>query len=82
MFTLTHLRRIRPQAKGYGSSEPREDRSIRLPVVGPTSHTVYLVWFDNTKRPHLYNVDELSRIAELRVVATLEDGTIYKVSAK
>ena len=70
-----------PEAKGYGSSEPRKPVDS---IAGswPESHTVYLVWFDNTKRPHLYNVDELSRIAEIRVVAAFEDGTIYKVSAK
>ena len=70
-----------PEATGYSSSEPRRPVDS---IAGswPEFHTAYLVWFDNTKRPHLYNVDELSRIAEMRVVATLEDGTIYKVSAK
>ena len=70
-----------PRAKGYNSSEPRTPIAS-LAGSWPGSQTALLVWFDNTNRPYLYEVDELNEIADIAVLTKLADGAIYRVSAR
>ena len=70
-----------PAARGYNSSGP--ERPVEA-IAGawPESPTAFLVWFDSTDRPHLYEVDQLKQVADIATLARFEDGTIYTVSAK
>ena len=70
-----------PAAKGYKSSEPRRPIAS-LAGSWPASQPAFLVWFDDTHRPFLFDVEELKQIADLTVVARLADGTVYRVSSK
>ena len=70
-----------PEAKGYNSSEPRRPVAS-IAGTWPGSRAAFLVWFHNTGRAHLFEVDELEQIANIVVVDSLSDGTIYKVSTR
>lgn len=48
----------------------------------PESPMAYLVWFDRSERPYLYQVAELGQIAVLTQLARLQDGTVYTVSGR
>ena len=70
-----------PEAKRYSSGEQR--RSVST-IAGdwPGVQSALLVWFDNTDRPYLFDVNELRQVADFSEVASLEDGMVYRVSAR
>ena len=70
-----------PRAQGYNSSEPRKPVASIVDI-WPESQTAHLVWFDNTHRTYLFEIEELQQIASLEMVAQLTDGAIYRVAAK
>lgn len=70
-----------PRAQGYNSNEPRRPVAS-IASSWPSSSSAFLVWFDDSNRPYLYEVDELNTIADIDVVARLADGTIYQASTE
>ena len=70
-----------PEAQRYCSGEARRPVST-IVEEWPGRHSVLLVWFEETDRSYLFDVDELRQIAEFSVVASFEDGMVYKVSTR
>ena len=48
----------------------------------PEESNVYLVWFDRIRRNYLFTVDELRSIANVELIASLEDGDVYSITRK
>ena len=70
-----------PAAHRHQSGEPRRPVGS-LGGLWPETPGAYLVWFDAQAKGHLFGVDSLQEIADFKIVARLEDGTIYEVTAR
>ncbi len=70
-----------PAAHRHQSGEPRRPVGS-LAGLWPETPEAYLVWFDAQAKGHLFGVDSLQEIADFKIVARLEDGTVYEVTAR
>ncbi len=70
-----------PAANRQQSSEPRRPTET-LAGQWPERPRAYVVWFDIQKKGHLFGVESLQEIADVRSIARLEDGTVYEVTAR
>jgi hypothetical protein len=67
---------------------PRERRYNSKEVVNtidglrgrwPPEERAHLVWFDKSQSRFLFNLDEIERIADLRLISRFKDGAVYSV---
>lgn len=70
-----------PEVQRYCSGEDRKPISA-LAGNWPDVQIAYLVWFENTNRPYLFEVNKLRQVAEFSEVARFEDGTVFRVSIR
>jgi len=80
LWTLSGVNaRLGPGKTHYGSTESvsRHDDLIGR---WPPEHEAYLVWFKGIRRAHLFSIEELEAIADVKEVAHFSDGSIYRVS--
>ena len=82
-YILAHLAtNMSPASTGYNSPERINDISS-LRGRWPEENKVCLIWFDKLEwRKNLFTIDELQAIANIDLIARLEDGAIYSITRK
>jgi len=71
--------RLSPRKHLYNSPSAVVDDLKRFSESLSSDEPVYLVWFDRMQRRYLYAPDELGRLFEMRKVAAVNDGVIYRI---
>lgn len=81
-YILAHLAtKMSPARTRYNSPETVNDIS-RLKGSWPEESNACLVWFNKIGRTYLFTIDELQAIANIDLIARLEDGAIYSITRK
>lgn len=79
-YILAHLAtKMSPARTRYNSPETVNDIS-RLKGSWPEESNACLVWFNKIGRTYLFTIDELQAIANIDLIARLEDGAIYSIT--
>jgi hypothetical protein len=70
-----------PAKTKYNSSAVIEDISA-LKGSWPETNNACLVWFNKINRPHLFTIDELQTVANMKLIDHFDDGEIYSIMKK